>query len=99
MRSIILCPCFKRVSESGKDEIQGTFGEQAEKVREDHGASRWAGVAVRQRRHSVEHACSSGGTRGCFALEDENLFQNILVGECFYSFTTVLAVKMQREMC
>lgn len=38
MRSIILCPCFKRVSESGKDEIQGMFGEQVEKVREDHGA-------------------------------------------------------------
>ena len=26
------------MSESGKDEIQGTFGEQVEKVREDHGA-------------------------------------------------------------
>lgn len=37
MRSIILCPCFKRVSESGKDEIQGMFGEQVEKVIEDPG--------------------------------------------------------------
>lgn len=37
MKSIILCPCFKRVSESGKDEIQAMFGEQVEKVREDHG--------------------------------------------------------------
>lgn len=77
MRSIILCPCFKSVRIWKR--WNSRYVRQTSRESKRGSWSRWAGVAVRQRHRSVERASSSGGTRTCFALENENLFQNILV--------------------